>query len=318
MLDAFLRAATTSNFKWYHPSRYTNLFPSKATPRAIILSSPHIPWYLLDEREDLVQRWAAVVSAAPYTEEFARNVVEALFWIASRKALLSHIPFNAWSWLTKRPSLPPVCGARFFGTYPDVFKTVQELNDIEVLKSYLTLVWSEWDPLQDGGFDEMCVSIPKHFGRTEMGHHRADLIQRLDHILEQLDQGTGHLMQRNPHFREDSFGQMKDQYGKLKDILLGANVEAIARRSDPVIALLCILIRVGMVRVSKHVYVHSSPPIPLTLHLEPSTSRTSLPQFIPTTDFDNRARSPCTSPYPLSPRRPMKRAPPPRFLTSDR
>ena len=59
--------------------------------------------------------------------------------------------------------------------------------DIEVLKSYLFAVWSEWDWLSNYCFDEMCILIRDDFGGIEMGHHRTDLIQRLDDVLGQLD-----------------------------------------------------------------------------------------------------------------------------------
>ena len=39
---------------------------------------------------------------------------------------------------------------------------VRGLKDIKVLKSYLFLVWSEWDTPY--GFDEMCTSILEDFG----------------------------------------------------------------------------------------------------------------------------------------------------------
>jgi len=274
MLDAFLRAARASavlGFVWYRPSRFANILPSKATPRAIILVAPHFRWNLLGERGDLVQQWAAAVSAIPYTEEVAQSVIRALLRIALRTELWPYITLDVWSWLKKRPSLPPACKGRRFGTYANNVKAVRWLKDPELFKSYLVLVWSEWDTLWDSGFDEMCVSIPEDFGGIGMGHHRADLIQRLDYVLGQLDRGMDYLRQHIPGVSGWQFRKMKEQYGKLKDILLEANVEAIARTSYPLIPLLCILIRASSCRISRDVYVHASPPMPITSRPEPST-----------------------------------------------
>jgi len=127
------------------------------------------------------------VSATPHTEEVARSVVDALLQIAYQKELLPYIPLDIWSWLKTRPSLPPGCVGCFFGSFPGVIKAVQGLKDVELLESYLVLVWSEWGAVSNEGFDEMCVSLPKDFGEIGMGHHRANLIERLDHILGQLD-----------------------------------------------------------------------------------------------------------------------------------
>ena len=266
MLDALLHAARASavlGLVWYRPSRFANILPSKATPRGIILVSPHFRWNSLGERGDLVRQWAAAVSAIPYTEEVAQSVVDALLRITFRTELWPHITLDVWSWLKRQPSLPPVCPGRRFGTYSNNVKAVRELKDPELFKSYLVLVWSEWDTLWDSGFDEMRVSIPEDFGGIGMGHHRADLIQRLDYVLGQLDRGMCYITQHIPGVDRYRFWKMKDQYGKLKDILLEANIEAITRTSRPVIILLCILIRAGSHRISHDIYVLASLPMPI-------------------------------------------------------
>ena len=241
VLDVCLRAAGVADvpaFGWYRPSRFANIFPSKATPRAIILASPHFLWISLAGRGDLVQQWAAAVSVTPYTEGVAQSVVNVLLEVSSRPEFWPYITSDVWSWLKRRPSLPPVCAGRQFGTYSNNVNVVRGLKDPEVFKSYLVLVWSEWDPLLDSGFNEMCVSIPQDFGGTGMGHHRADLIQRLDYVLGQLDRGMDYLMQHTPGVDDYRFGRMKDQYGKLRGILLEVNIEAIARKSYPVTTIL--------------------------------------------------------------------------------
>jgi len=234
VLDVCLRAAGVANvpaFVWYRSSRFANIFPSKATPRAIVLASPHFRWISLAERGDLVQQWVAAVSVTPYPEEVAQSVVDVLLEVSSRPEFWPYITSDVWPWLKRQPSLPPACAGRRFGTYSNNVKVVRGLKDPEVFKSYLVLVWSEWDPLWDSGFDEMCVSIPQDFGGSGMGHHHADLIQRLDYVLGQLGRGIDYLRQHRTGVNEYSFGKMKDQYGKLRGILLEVNIKAIARTS---------------------------------------------------------------------------------------
>jgi len=87
-------------------------------------------------------------------------VVDTLLQIASEDELVPSIPAGVWTWLTKGPSLPRICMGRHIGARPRVVKTVRALKDVEVLKSYLLVVWSEWSDLRDGpGFNKMCASI---------------------------------------------------------------------------------------------------------------------------------------------------------------
>ena len=240
ILDAFLHVARASKmpkFEWHHAREYASTMFSKASLHTIILVSPHIYWGLLTERRDLVQQWAAAISAVPYTEEVAQSVVGTLLQIAYYSQLLPHIPTDIWSWLNKRPSLPPTCEGRYYGTRLPVAKAVLELKDIEILKSYFLLVWSEWDHIKDSVFDESCASIHEHFNEPWGGWHREELIQHLDHILTQLDQGLEHLQQHNPNLEEYHFQRMKDQYRKLKDTLL----EVVTGVSCLIIILHCIL-----------------------------------------------------------------------------
>ena len=239
MLDAFLRAAWASGllyFTWHRADRFAITLLSEASPRAIVLSSPHIPWYLLTDRGDLVGLWAAATSAIPYTEDVAQCVVDTLLQIASRRKLLPCITRDLWAWLTTRPSLPPVCTGRYYGTYRHVVKAIRELEDVEVLKSYLHLAWSEWDALWGGGFDQVCASIHGDFGGTRTDRHWVELIQRLDHVLGELNRGLGHLQKRNPILREYDFQLMDDQYRRIRETLLEANMEAITSGSLPTVA----------------------------------------------------------------------------------
>ena len=242
LLDA-ARASKVLQFSWYHIIQFATILLSKATPHAIVLVSPYIPWDWLTDRGDLVQQWAAATFTVPYTEEVAQSVVDTLLQIASESELLPHIPVDVWWWLTKRPSLPPVCLGRYYGTKLQVIKAVQRLEDIEALTSYLLITWSEWDTFD--GIGAIYVSIHEIFSRVGMGHHRADLIKQLDHVLRQLGKGLGYLKQHNPAIYRNKLLTMERQYGGIKEALLEANIKAITRVSDPIIILLCILTQVG-------------------------------------------------------------------------
>ena len=225
-------------------------------------------WHSLTDRGDLVQQWVATVSATLYTEEVARSVVGALLLIASERELLSlYITLDTWLWLKKQPSLPRSCPRCFYGTRLNIVKTVQGPEDIEVLKSYLVIVWSEWDAIMDEGFNEMCVSVLKDFGGIGMGHNRADLIQRLDHVLGQLGLGIDYFTQLNPDADRYCFKKMKEQYGKLRDILLEANIKAISRTSHPIIVFLWVPTQANMCRISGNIHVGT--PSPMSIGLRP-------------------------------------------------
>ena len=202
MLNTFLHAARVSGerpFAWgrIEPAVVKLLY--EASPRVIILVSPHIRWSRLWDRGDLVERWATAASAVPYTDDVGQSAVDVLLQIASVDQLVPSIPIDIWSWLTKRPPLPPTCFGLYVGAWSHVVRAVRALEDIEVLKSYLLLVWCEWGDLPDHrGFDRMCASIREDLSGVEMGHHRAELLQRLDHVLGQLDLGFEHFKQENP------------------------------------------------------------------------------------------------------------------------
>ena len=225
MFNMILRAtgaSRTSTFMWHHVDQFTSTLLSEASPRAIVLASPHILWYQLRDRDDLIRCWVSAASAVPYSEEIAQGVVDMLLQIASGCGVW-YIPVNLWLWLTKRPSLPPICSGRDCGTPGSIVEAVRALNDIEVLKSYLLLVWSEWDTLYTDGFNKMCTLIREDFGGFEMGHHRTDLIQRLDHILGQLDRGLEYFQQHKPWFDEYDLQKRSNRYRKLRETLVEIN-----------------------------------------------------------------------------------------------
>ena len=228
MFDTILRArraSRKSRFMWNHVDRFVIRLLSEASPRTIVLALPHVLHTLhhqSGDMGDLVRRWTEAACAVPHSEEIARGVVDTLLQIAS-EGELRYTPVNLWSWLTKRPSLPPICLGRCFGTDGSVVKGIRALKDIEVLKSYLLVVWSEWDSLYTDGLDEMCTLIREDFGGVEMRHHRTDLIQRLDHVLAQLDRGLDYFQQHKVGFGERHIQGGKNQYRKLRETLLEMN-----------------------------------------------------------------------------------------------
>ena len=125
-----------------------------------------------------------------------------------------------WSWFNKQPSLYPLCRGRQWGSHQNALRRIRRLGDIKILKSYLLIVWSEWDALWADGFDEMCTSIREDFSGPEMGDHRQDLLRRLDYILWRLDLGLEHFQQHKPLLYPLEIQHMKAQYGRLKNILL--------------------------------------------------------------------------------------------------
>jgi hypothetical protein len=163
MLYIFLDSVRSSReweFTWHRLGKYASELLEEASPHAVVLVLPYIQWDLLKYREDWVRRWAWAVSAAPDNERAARSVVDTLLQIASKEELLPHIPVNVWSWLTRRPHLPAVCLGRNVGTCAHVVKAVRALGDIEILKSYFLLVWSEWNHFSPDGSNSLGHPLP--------------------------------------------------------------------------------------------------------------------------------------------------------------
>ena len=202
MTDAVLRVARASCSRgvvWNRILPYIIALFSEPIPssldRLITLFSPYLPWNRVSNPEGFVSRWAAAALATSYTEQVGQNVVDALLQIASFYHLRPHIPRDVWALLKERPFLPPHCPGRNQGTSRDVIHHVRELGDIEILKSYLLLVWSEWSCPWPPVREEMLASIREDFGQVGTRHHREDLVGRLDHILEELGRGLGHFTQ---------------------------------------------------------------------------------------------------------------------------
>ena len=196
---------------------------SPSLNRAITLVSPYLPWADAFYNQSTVDRWAAATSAVQYTEEVGQNMADVLLQVASDASLRSHIPDDVWALLKKGVSLPPVCRGRSLGAGLDVLH-VRGRRDIDILKLYYLLVWSEWNLLSDSVIDEMETSIKEDFGEVRMWRHREDLIERLNHILARLERGSGHL---------DQVKQAKEQYTKLRGALLKVTKAVETRTRTP-------------------------------------------------------------------------------------
>ena len=201
----------------------------------IILVSPHVDWNStsLPDREILVTQWVAAASVVPYTEEVGQCVVDVLLQAAPWPFLLPHLPTGIWRWLEKLPSLPPKCYGRTMGGEDCVLRHVRSLGDINILKSYLLLTWSEWDRLWPGGYSESPGLLRKDFGGVEMRGHRKDLIRHLDHVLAQLDRGLGYLRQQKPRLFFDHVEEAKEEYRKTREVFLEVDREAEAQTRTP-------------------------------------------------------------------------------------
>ena len=237
MVDTFSRVARASNsveFIWHLVRPYiTTLFDKPNSPSldwVITLISPHILWHDGSYDENAVTRWAAAastVSTKVYAEEASQNVVDALLRIASIDSLRPHIPGETWAWLKRQPALSRNRLCRLKGPKGSVVRHARTFGD-EILKSYLLLVWSEWDFIDDqsGGLDEMRIAIREDFSGIEKWHHRKDLIKRLDRILGQLGRRLEDCHRRTPRTDEDDIQRAMEQYRELKRVLQEVNGRA--------------------------------------------------------------------------------------------
>lgn len=178
MIDAFSRVARASNY-WTFMRRHVKPFIitlfSEPDPPSLNwllgLISPRILWHNQSHINSIVP-WRA--SAPLHTEEVCRNVANEVLQIA---------------FTTSQQSItPPFFPRRSKGAEGGVVRQVRALKDLELLKSYLLLVWSEWVYIDDpsGGLAEMQATIREDFGGIGMWRHRKDLIKRLDHVLWRL------------------------------------------------------------------------------------------------------------------------------------
>ena len=231
---------------------------SKPTPpslnRAIVLLSPYLPRQYWDEHT--IARWATAALALPYSEKVGWSVVGMLLQLASSETLRPFIPADIWEWLKKQSSLPPVCAGRDAGTGKDTVRYVRGLGDLDTLRSYFLLVWSERNTLDTSGFVEMQASIVEDLGGIGMHHHRVQLITRLDHILEKVE-GWRHRVRR-------------EGYKTLKELLLEVERKAmeILVGMSPTNVFHQVLTPSGTYRKNPfNFWLCSSSSVPMTSHL---------------------------------------------------
>jgi len=250
------------------------------SPRAAVLAGPYIHWgweRLDADAEDPISKWTDAIPEVSRTEGVAGSVVDVLLQIATNPHLRPFIPADLWLWLNERPFLSPACSGLSWGYNYEVVQTVRALKDIGVLTSYLILIWSEWNPLRrEIDFAEMRRSVCEDFKGIEMGRHRAELIQRLDYILRNLDWLSRHLDIRTEYQKlwHEELGNhsegMKDRYGELKGVLQEVDQEAteMPNRMPPGFIILGLLILMDLHRISLDLHVCPASPVSISSHLE--------------------------------------------------
>jgi len=129
----------------------------------------------------MMKLWMAAASALPYSDDVGQSVVDALLQMAENDQLLPHIPVCAWDWLKKRPLLGPECRGLDLAGHGAI-QTVRKRRDVELITSYLFVVWSEWRELRHWGYRAMPDLIREELSGIGAVGHRADLIQRLDYV----------------------------------------------------------------------------------------------------------------------------------------
>ena len=231
MADAIIRFSRNTSrwrFTWRYVEPYTATLLDESTPpslnRAITFFSPSVPWHHWNE--NTIARWAAAALAVPYSEEVGWSVVDILLQLASSDSRRRYIPTEVWTWLKKQSSLPPVCEGRDRGGVGDLVRHVRGLGDLDLLKSYLLLVWSEWNTPRGSGFVEMQASIAEDLGGIGTQRHREDLIKRLGHILAEIDRGLEHLKQYKPWIGEHCVIMRRGRYETLRETLLDVDRKA--------------------------------------------------------------------------------------------
>ena len=231
MIDAILRVAlksTSGGFMWRRIRPYITTLFDESRPlslnQAIVLASPCADWIHGPYTQSAVARWTAAALTTLYSEEVDQSVVDALLLISHNGSLRPHIPIEIWALLKRRPSLPPASRGRYWGTTSDILRHIRRLGDIEILKSYFLLVWSEWDLLFS--WVDAQVSIEEDFSGIGMWCHRESLIDRLDHILGRLDRGLEYFKQHKPWFDEYDIQFAQKKYGELREVLLEVDREA--------------------------------------------------------------------------------------------
>jgi len=246
------------------------------SPRAAVLAGPNIHWGQGQsvDAQGLISKWAAGISVAPHTEDVAGSVVDTLLQIAANPHLRPFIPADAWSWLNERPSLSPTCRGLSSGCHRDIVRMVRALDDTEILTSYLITIWSEWKILGYDNFVEMQISVREDFKGIGAGYHRAELIQQLDSIVDELYRRS-----RNPDVTpEDELWRekvgrssrvMEGRYREFKRVLQEVEQKGneILNRTSICFTFLSLLTLVDLHRIPLDLHVCPASPVSMTSHL---------------------------------------------------
>ena len=232
MFDAILNFARNTpfwHFSWGDTELHiVNMLSEETAPslnRATILLSPYLDSRQWDKQ--MVTRWAAVASTALYSEKVVSSVVNTLLQLGTSDTLRPDVPIGMWAWLKKQPSLPPSCHGRYDATQESrLIRYLRGLGDLDILKSYFVVVWSEWDHLEDSHFYQAQTSIVEDFVGISMQPHRTDLIKRLDHVIKRLNRGLDHFQRFEWWIKEGEIQGRKRQYETLRKVLLKVDKRA--------------------------------------------------------------------------------------------
>jgi hypothetical protein len=198
--------------------------------RAAILALPHLELAWLDSTDicTFIEVWTCAADALEDMEGVCEAVVDVLLQMAFFHSVRAHITPKLWSWLNKRPCLPPRCRGRLLCSIgSNVLPAVRSRKDAKLLTSYLITMWSEWDCAGEWAFEGMREALWEEYCRDGVGASaggmedcRKDLIARLNFVLGELGRGLEYLRMRHPDMRPDEFGVIKERYRELKRILV--------------------------------------------------------------------------------------------------
>jgi len=156
------------------------------------------------------------------------------------------------------------------GDVVQYIQRVRALGDLEVLKSYLLLLWSGQFQVDDwsGALTKMQISIQEDFGGIGMRDHREDLMKWLDRAPEQLDRLAHACIAVQP---------TKKQYEEFRRRMLEVDEEAVQELSCTPPWLICfnLLTPADAYRISPDLHVCPAPPVPITLRWEARRPPTS-------------------------------------------
>jgi len=170
-------------------------------------------WTMHDDASDMgtmMQLWMTAASALLYTNDIGQSVVETLLLMAHQSDLRPYIPVLAWDWLKKRPVFNSHFTGLERGTDKDVVQMVRNLGDVGLITSFLFVVWSKCSWIVNSEFQVMLRLVREELYGIGAAGYRADLIQRLDDILPQLEPGS----------------DGKQQYEEFRTALLEVDEEA--------------------------------------------------------------------------------------------